>query len=100
MPACPENTVHARHLFPIWIDGHERDEIIDCLKKQGIGAVVNYLPVHLMHYFRETYGYQPGAFPIAEEIGARTLSLPFYPSMPEEHVDIVTAALRSKLNGG
>jgi len=97
LPFCPNDAVHARHLFPIWINGHDRDEMVEYLKQNGIGVVVNYRAVHLMHYFAKTYGYQPGAFPIAEKIGEQTLSLPFYPSMPEEHVDIVTTALRSRL---
>jgi dTDP-4-amino-4,6-dideoxygalactose transaminase len=50
-----------------------------------------------LSYFRKRFGYQPGDFPNAEQIGQSTLSLPLYPSMPVEHVDYVVEALRSLL---
>jgi UDP-4-amino-4-deoxy-L-arabinose-oxoglutarate aminotransferase len=46
-----------------------------------------------MSYLRERLGYKDGTFPIAESIGDRTLSLPFYPGMPDEYVDIVCEAM-------
>jgi UDP-4-amino-4-deoxy-L-arabinose-oxoglutarate aminotransferase len=93
---CPTdlpNTVHARHLVTVWSDGMPRDELIARLHEERIGAVVNYRPIHLMSYFVETYGYQRNTFPVAEWIGERTLSLPFYPDMPLESVDIVVDAI-------
>lgn len=94
IPATRANTVHARHVFTIWIEDGNRDCIIEELKAERIGAVVNYRPIHLMSYFRERFGYRPGMFPIAEWIGERTISLPFYPDMSEKQVDIVVDALR------
>lgn len=94
IPASRSNTVHARHVFTIWIEDGSRDRIIEQLKAERIGAVVNYRPIHLMSYFRERFGYRPGMFPIAEWIGERTISLPFYPGMSEQQVDIVVDALQ------
>ena len=45
-------------------------------------------------YYRETFGYERGQFPNAEAIGDRTISLPFYPEMPEDHVHRVIDAVR------
>jgi dTDP-4-amino-4,6-dideoxygalactose transaminase len=59
------------------------------LKADGIGAVVNYRAMHLLTWFREAIGTRPGDFPIAEDIGDKVLSLPFYPGMPVQHIDIV-----------
>ena len=63
------------------------------LHSERIGAVVNYRPIHLMSYFIEHYGYRRGDFPIAEWIGERTISLPFYPEMPPNDVDVVVEAV-------
>ena len=41
---------------------------------------------------------RPGAFPIAERIGDCTVSLPLYPHMPLEHVDIVARAVQGCLD--
>lgn len=92
-PQTIAGTTHARHLFTIWVEN--RDEVIDELQKSGIGAMVNYRPVHLLEYFKQKYLYKCGDFPIAETIGNSTLSLPFYPDMPFEYVDIVVDKLKS-----
>ena len=51
-----------------------------------------------MSYFVERYGYRPGSFPIAEAIGDSTVSLPLYPGMPLEDVDVVAQAVQSCLD--
>lgn len=89
LPGC----AHARHLFTIWVDDGRRDAVIDAMQKAEISVMVNYRAIHLLTYFRETMGFKDGDFPVAERIGNSTLSLPFYPGMPEEHVQMVVDAL-------
>lgn len=93
IPAVPEDAVHARHLYPIWVDAPLRDKMVKGLHERGIQTVVNYRAIHQMSYLRERLGYKDGTFPIAESIGDRALSLPFYPGMPDEYVDIVCEAI-------
>lgn len=100
LPERAADTVHAWHLFPVWIDGDRRDETLRRLRADGIGCVINYRPVHLTRYFREQGGFAEGAFPNAERIGRETLSLPFYPAMPDEDVDAVVEALSDCLDSG
>ena len=69
----------------------------EALQDAGIGIVVNYRAIHLLTYFRETFGFAPGSLPSAERIGDATLSLPFYANMPDAHVDIVADALKAVL---
>jgi dTDP-4-amino-4,6-dideoxygalactose transaminase len=89
---------HAWHLFPVWIQDGQRDRVVQNLQANGISVMVNYRAIHLLTYFRETFGFQPGDFPIAERIGDASLSLPFYPNMPLEHVDRVIDQLRNDLD--
>ena len=93
-PKTHAGVKHAHHLFPVWVEPTERDATIVAMQKCKIGIVVNYRAIHLLTWFRERYGFKPGAFPNAEAIGNRTLSLPLYPTMPVEHVDRVVEALR------
>ncbi len=92
-PKTLHSVRHARHLFPIWVEPSIRDQVIQGLQGRGISVMVNYRAIHLLTYFRETLGYRFGDFPIAERIGDSTISLPFYPAMPLEHVDYVAQAL-------
>jgi UDP-4-amino-4-deoxy-L-arabinose-oxoglutarate aminotransferase len=93
IPSVPENVVHARHLYPVWIDASLRDRMIKGLQERGIQTVVNYRAIHQMSFLRQELNYKDGDFPVAESIGDRTLSLPFYPGMPDEYIDIVGSAI-------
>lgn len=95
LPATRAHSRHARHLFPIRINPEHRDSLVAHLQTKGIGTTVNYRAIHLLSHFRDTLGYPKGSFPAAERIGNETLSLPLYPAMPVEHVDLVSEALES-----
>ena len=96
-PGTRHNTVHSRHVYPVRVAGEKRDSVVEALKSEQVGCVVNYRAVHLMQYFRENFGYKLGDFPEAERIGDETISLPFYPGMPLDDVDIVVDALKRAL---
>jgi len=95
IPSLPPGTIHARHLFPVWLDTPLRDKMISGLQELGIQSVVNYRAIHLTSFLQERLGYKPGDFPVAESIGDRTLSLPYYPDMPDEHIDIACDAMQT-----
>lgn len=92
------NSRHARHLFTILVNPDKRDVMLHELQEKGIGVAVNYRPIHLLKFYREAFGYKEGAFPIAEDIGKRTISLPLYPQMNDEEADYVTEVLKSILH--
>lgn len=96
-PGALPNTIHSRHVYPVRVAGEKRDRVIEALKAEQIGCVVNYRAVHLMQYFREHFGHKPGDFPVAESIGDETISLPFYPGMPLKDVDVVVDGLERAL---
>jgi dTDP-4-amino-4,6-dideoxygalactose transaminase len=49
--------------------------------------------VHLRSYYRAEYGFEEGAFPAAEEIGRRTISIPFYPLLRDEEIEYVVKSI-------
>jgi perosamine synthetase len=78
--------------------GLERDDVIRALVAAGVQSKP-YLPaIHLMSFYRERFGHHEGQFPVAEDVGARSLALPFFPQMTETQVEQVAAALRAALN--
>lgn len=95
----------ANHMFTVLVPRDIlRDEVIERLQESGIGCAVNYRAVHTLSYFRKTFGYRPEDFPTANEIGERTITLPLYPSLSMDDVDVicdifkgVIKFLRSKL---
>jgi UDP-4-amino-4-deoxy-L-arabinose-oxoglutarate aminotransferase len=97
LPRMPARGRHARHLFTVWIHGGRRDDIVAALQRAGIAVMVNYRAIHELTYFRDRFGFRRGDFPNAETIGDSTISLPFYPSMPPEHVERVVELLKESL---
>ncbi len=95
-----EEAVHACHLLTIMVDASRRDSIMDELQRRGIGVSINFHPLHLMTYYRNRFGYREGMFPEAEEIGSRTISLPFYPRLTEEELDYVIDNVRDIVQNG
>jgi perosamine synthetase len=74
-------------------DGPARDEVIMALRERGVQSKP-YLPaIHLMTYYRETFGHREGEFPVCEDVAARSVALPFFPGLRQEQVERVTAAL-------
>ena len=92
------STRHARHLFTIQVEDGRRDEVISFLQGKEIGVAVNYGVIHLLKYYREKFGSHEGNFPVAEEIGRRTISLPLYPRLQENEQAYVIRIVQETLN--
>jgi dTDP-4-amino-4,6-dideoxygalactose transaminase len=71
-----------------------RDEIARRLGERGIPARPYFLPIHLQPYMIERFGFQPGDFPVTEDLGRRGLALPFSGVMTEEQVEVVCREVR------
>ena len=71
----------------------DRAEFVELMLEKGIGCTVNFIPVHLHPYYRKTFGYRPGMFPVAEDAYERMVSLPFHPGMSESDIDRVATAV-------
>lgn len=97
VPGTLPGVTHARHLFTVLVPPPDRDRVLWYLQKKGIGVAVNYRPIHLLAYYRNTFGYTEGMFPVAEDIGKRTISLPLYPSLEKEEAAYVANSLKEAL---
>jgi len=75
----------------------DRDATIARLAERGVASKA-YLPcIHLFPHLREL-GYREGQFPVAEAASARSLALPFFPSMTESQVARVCESLAQSLH--
>ena len=90
---------HAWHLFVIQLDESlNRDAFIMNLTERGIGTSVHYKPLHRMSYWKKRIGTPPEELPGAESWWHSCVSLPLFPGMKTEEMDLVcdsvTTALR------
>jgi dTDP-4-amino-4,6-dideoxygalactose transaminase len=93
-PDILPGTKSARHLFTIWVHPDKRDAVLGKLQEREIGVAVNFRAIHLLKYFKETYGFIRGSYPSAERIGDSTISLPLYPKLKDEEVEYVVRAMK------
>lgn len=94
-PALPADSECVWHCYVIECD--DRDNIRQRLRDAGIETGLQYpLSVHLQKVY-EHLGYRSGDFPVTEALSKRCLSLPIFPSMTEEQIKSVGAALADSL---
>lgn len=97
-PTEPENVCSCFHLYAVQINfsalGKTRAQVMQELREKGIGTQVHYIPVPTQPFYKETYGYKNGDFPIAEKYYEQELSLPLYPGLSDEDVESVISAVR------
>lgn len=96
--APPEGVRHARHLYTILVPDSEggqlRDRFLNAMHNRGIGTGVHYLSVPEHPYYQTTLGLSPKDFPLAWEVGRRTLSLPLSAKLTDNDVARVIQAVR------
>lgn len=93
-PKLADDSKSAFHLFTIWVNKDERDRVLQGLGNQGVGVTVNYRAIHLLKYFREKYGYNREMFPVAENIGDSTISLPLFTKMSDDEINYVLQVIK------
>jgi dTDP-4-amino-4,6-dideoxygalactose transaminase len=72
-----------------------RAEMITRLKEQGVETTIGTWHMPMTTYFRTRYGYRMGDFPVADQVFARSLTLPLYEGLSEdEQKQVVQRLLR------
>lgn len=87
---------HAYHLYVIRLTRDcpiDRTRLQQELAAADIQSGIHYpVPCHLQPAFHHL-GYQPGDFPIAEQLSQEILSLPMYPGMTEDQLEYVVKTI-------
>ena len=84
------------HLLPILLPAPiDRRALMQSLRDQGIQTSIHYPPIHHFTHYRQLY---PGlSLPITEDIAARQVTLPLYPTMGEDAVEKVVQSVLALL---
>jgi dTDP-4-amino-4,6-dideoxygalactose transaminase len=100
--STPPDQRHAYHLYTPLLDLDRvrcsRDEFLQALHRENIGAGIHYVALHLQPFYQKTYGYQRGDFPNAEFISNRTFSLPLSAKLTNQDVEDVVQAVVKIIN--
>ncbi len=92
LPVEPESLKSSFHLYVIRTS--RRDALKRFLENNEVMCGVHYpTPIHLQPCMKEL-GYKKGDFPVSEDGAREVLSLPLYPEMKAEEVDVVARIIR------
>ena len=76
----------------------ERDRFRKALEQEGVATGIHYpVPIHLQSACAE-YGYGRGTLPMTEAVTERIVSLPMYPELTGEQIQIVVSAVKKSKN--
>jgi len=92
-PHVTEGMTHVYHQYTIRVP--RRDEFVERLRERGVGSGVYYpIPVHRQKPF-VALGYGEQRFPVSELLAGQVVSIPVHPSLTEDEVAIVIAAVNA-----
>lgn len=103
LPKAQPDRIHSWHLYVIRLRldrlSIDRSELIEELKRTGIGTSVHWMPLHMHPYYRETYGYKPDDLPQAARLYPEIISLPIFPDMSLKNILRVCSELKRIIAG-
>jgi len=80
------------HIYAVRVK--ERDRVLQRLAERGIACGIHYpIPIHLQDAYH-WLGYRRGSFPVAERCSTEFLSLPMYPELTSEQIQLVAGELK------
>lgn len=102
LPKIKKGFSHVFHQYTVRVTdeyGQSRDELVESLKKRGIGSGIYYpKPLHLHRHFQQR-GYKKGDFPVAEKLAKEVLSLPVHPAVKAQEIKYIIKTIREISNG-
>ena len=92
----PYQDAYARHTFCAYtIRAAQRDKLRDYLTRKGIATRVYYpLSLHLQEVYAHL-GYKRGDFPLSEKASEEVISLPIYPELKKEQIELVAREIKN-----
>ncbi|MBA7652646.1 dTDP-3-amino-3,4,6-trideoxy-alpha-D-glucose transaminase [subsurface metagenome] len=94
--SVPYQVPYARHTFCVYtIRAAQRDKLRDYLTRKEIGTRVYYpLSLHLQKVYAHL-GCKRGDFPVSEKASGEVISLPMYPELKEEQIELVAREIKN-----
>lgn len=92
-----KNTVHAAHMFVVFVDPKKRDMVRERMYEAGIETSIHYPAIHLEPYYVKRFGYKHGDFPHAELYGASVITLPTYSGLTRKEQKYIINTLKRAL---
>jgi dTDP-4-amino-4,6-dideoxygalactose transaminase len=91
VPLARPGVTHVYHQYTLRVN--ERDAFAERLRERGVGSAIYYpIPVHRQAPYM-ALGYGSQSFPVTDRLTAQVLSIPVHPSLTDDEVATVIAAV-------
>lgn len=98
----PDEDGNAWHLYILRLNLNaikiNRDEFSRILQEEGLGISMHFIPHFEMTYIKNRYNLCNNDFPETYSKYIQSISLPFYPDMPEDYSDYVIETILKTVN--
>jgi dTDP-4-amino-4,6-dideoxygalactose transaminase len=86
------------HILPVLLPPQtDRIQFMEGLKSHGVQTSIHYPPAHHFQIYQEEWKQNGIPLPITEDVAAREVTLPLYPTMNDEQVKWVVQAVKETL---
>ncbi|CAM3942253.1 DegT/DnrJ/EryC1/StrS family aminotransferase [Arcobacter cloacae] len=86
IPTYTDDNIFTQFIIKV---SRNRDAFARALKERGVSTGLNYIPLHLLSYYKTKYSIKITAFPNALNNYQQILSLPIYASLTDEEANYV-----------
>lgn len=95
-PCEAEGVRHTYQSFVVMLDsGVPRDEVVRRMRAQGVETTLGTYALHAQPYFGRELGHQPGDLPHSSQAYRQAMTLPLYPQLAEDDVELAVRTLAS-----
>lgn len=97
LPFGTHSGVSAAHLMPVLLPrSANRATFMEQMKAHGIQTSMHYPPIHMFSTYRD-FQNSSELLSITEDVAAREVTLPLYPTLPDDDVITIAHAVRESL---
>ncbi|MBI2659768.1 DegT/DnrJ/EryC1/StrS family aminotransferase [Candidatus Woesearchaeota archaeon] len=93
--ARPVERNYNKHVYHLYvIRAKQRQKLMEHLNSKGVQTAIHYpTPIHLQEAY-SFLGHERGSFPVAEKCVDEIISLPMYPELKQEEIELVAKSIK------
>lgn len=90
VPFTSHPGISSAHIMPVLLPrDSNRVGFMEQMKAQGIQTSIHYPPIHQFSAYRRLTSSKPLPLPVTEDVATREVTLPLYPAMTDDSIDMV-----------
>jgi dTDP-4-amino-4,6-dideoxygalactose transaminase len=97
LPTAVNADGHVWHLYVVLLNGIDRKSLMSQLADRGVATAIHYPTLVPFQPAYAHLGYGHGAFPVAEDLASRCLSLPMYAELTDGQIQHVVKSVKECL---